>query len=77
MRTLLLVAVLALSFYLLFFAVDVLPATVPVALALALLELTKWRGARSVVGASVLSRGFAGHGMVGGKRTSGCRRTTQ
>lgn len=37
----LLVAVLALSFDLLFFAVDTLPATVPVALALALIE---WRG---------------------------------
>ncbi|HET8863892.1 MAG TPA: hypothetical protein VFM94_11665, partial [Solirubrobacterales bacterium] len=34
-----LVAVLALGFDLLFFAVDVLPATVPVALALALIEL--------------------------------------
>jgi hypothetical protein len=37
----LLVAILALSFDLLFFAVDTLPATVPVALALALIE---WRG---------------------------------
>jgi len=37
-----LVAALALAFDLLFFAVDVLPATVPVAAALALLEL-RWR----------------------------------
>jgi hypothetical protein len=40
----LLVAVLALSFDLLFFAVDTLPATVPVALALALVE---WRARES------------------------------
>jgi hypothetical protein len=38
-----LVAVLALTFDLLFFAVDTLPATVPVALALALLELQRRR----------------------------------
>lgn len=38
-----LVAVLALAFDLLFFAVDVLPATVPVALALALVELCSRR----------------------------------
>jgi hypothetical protein len=35
-----LVAVLALSFDLLFFAVDELPATVPVAVALALVQLS-------------------------------------
>jgi hypothetical protein len=39
----LLVAVLALAFDLLFFAVDTLPATVPVALALALIELRERR----------------------------------
>jgi hypothetical protein len=39
-----LTAVIALSFDLLFFAVDQLPATVPVALALALLELSARRG---------------------------------
>jgi hypothetical protein len=42
----LLVAILALAFDLLFFAVDTLPATVPVALALAVVELT---GARDPV----------------------------
>lgn len=41
-----LVAVLALSFDLLFFALDTLPATVPVALALALLEWWGRRGAQ-------------------------------
>jgi hypothetical protein len=41
LRAALLVAVLALSFDLLFFALDTLPATVPVAVALALVE---WRG---------------------------------
>jgi hypothetical protein len=40
LRAAALVAALALSFDLLFFAVDTLPATVPVALALALIE---WR----------------------------------
>jgi hypothetical protein len=44
-----LVAVLALSFDLLFFAVDLLPATVPVALALALVELWE-RGERQAAG---------------------------
>jgi hypothetical protein len=44
-RAALLVAVLALAFDLLFFAVDTLPATVPVALALALVE---WRERRAV-----------------------------
>ena len=39
LRAAALVAILALVFDLLFFAVDTLPATVPVALALALLEL--------------------------------------
>jgi hypothetical protein len=39
-----LVAILALAFDLLFFAVDTLPATVPVALALALIELLDRRG---------------------------------
>jgi len=43
LRASLLVAVLALSFDLLFFAVDVLPATVPVAVALALVELCSRR----------------------------------
>lgn len=43
LRAALLVAVLALVFDLLFFAVDVLPATVPVALALALVELSSSR----------------------------------
>jgi hypothetical protein len=42
-----LVAVIALSFDLLFFAVDTLPATVPIALALATLELLGWQRARS------------------------------
>lgn len=42
----LLVAVLALSFDLLFFAVDVLPATAPVALALAVIELSERRRQR-------------------------------
>ncbi len=41
----LLVAILALAFDLLFFAVDTLPATVPVALALALVELRSRRAA--------------------------------
>jgi hypothetical protein len=41
-----LVAVLALSFDLLFFAVDILPATVPVAVALALVELSSRRPGR-------------------------------
>jgi hypothetical protein len=41
-----LVAVLALAFDLLFFAVDTLPATVPVALALALVDLGERRAAR-------------------------------
>lgn len=49
-----LVAVLALSFDLLFFAVDVLPATVPVALALAVIELSEWR--RQRLSASGLAR---------------------
>lgn len=44
-RGALLVAVLALAFDLLFLAVDTLPATVPVALALALIELWDRRGA--------------------------------
>jgi hypothetical protein len=44
-RGALLVAVLALAFDLLFFAVDTLPATVPVALALALIELWDRRNA--------------------------------
>ena len=39
-RAALLVAILALAFDLLFFAVDTLPATVPVALALALTNLS-------------------------------------
>jgi hypothetical protein len=43
LRGALLVAILALSFDLLFFAVDSLPATVPVALALAVLELSERR----------------------------------
>jgi hypothetical protein len=43
----LLVAVLALGFDLLFFAVDILPATVPVAVALALLELKDRRLSRA------------------------------
>jgi hypothetical protein len=42
-----LVAILALAFDLLFFAVDSLPATVPIALALATLELLERRRARS------------------------------
>jgi hypothetical protein len=46
LRVALLVAVLALSFDLLFFAVDVLPATVPVAVALALVELWSRREAQ-------------------------------
>jgi hypothetical protein len=41
-----LVAVIALAFDLLFFAVNSLPATVPIALALATLELLEWRRAR-------------------------------
>ena len=39
----LLVAFLAMAFDLLFFAVDELPATVPVAVALCMLELSRWR----------------------------------
>jgi hypothetical protein len=46
-RGALLVAVLALAFDLLFFAVDTLPATVPVALALALIELLDRRVKRT------------------------------
>jgi hypothetical protein len=42
-----LVAVIALGFDLLFFAVDQLPATVPIALALALLELARRRGPKA------------------------------
>jgi hypothetical protein len=42
-----LVAAIALGFDLLFFAVDSLPATVPIALALATLELLAWRRTRS------------------------------
>jgi ABC-type uncharacterized transport system permease subunit len=42
-----LVAVLALAFDLLFFAVDELPSTVPVAVALALLQWRRWSGLRS------------------------------
>jgi hypothetical protein len=42
-----LVAVVGVAFDLLFFTVDQLPATVPVALALALLELSRAGGARS------------------------------
>jgi hypothetical protein len=42
-----LVAVIALAFDLLFFAVDSLPATVPIALALATLELLEWHRTRS------------------------------
>jgi len=45
----LLVAVLALVFDLLFFAVDTLPATVPVALALALVDLQGRRGGSGTV----------------------------
>ncbi len=45
-RAALLVAILALAFALLFFAVDTLPATVPVALALALTELCDRRAPR-------------------------------
>jgi hypothetical protein len=45
-----LVAGLALAFDLLFFAVDTLPATVPVALALALIELWDRRGPSGTVG---------------------------
>ncbi len=45
-----LVAVLALGFDLLFFAVDTLPATVPVALALALLELRERRVRQRIPG---------------------------
>jgi hypothetical protein len=45
LRAAALVAVLALAFDLLFFAVDTLPATVPVALALALVEWEERRGA--------------------------------
>ncbi len=43
LQTAALVAILALLSDLLFFAVDTLPATVPVALALALVELWEWR----------------------------------
>lgn len=46
----LLVAILALGFDLLFFAVDVLPATVPVAVALALIELWDRRASRRNLG---------------------------
>jgi hypothetical protein len=42
-----LVAIIALSFDLLFFALDSLPATIPIALALATLELLEWRRTRS------------------------------
>jgi hypothetical protein len=49
-RGALLVAVLALAFDLLFFAVDTLPATVPVALALALIELWDRRGPSRTAG---------------------------
>jgi hypothetical protein len=42
-----LTAVIALAFDLLFFAVDQLPATVPIALALATLEILGWRGLRA------------------------------
>jgi hypothetical protein len=54
----LLVAALALAFDLLFFAVDSLPATVPVALALAIIDLTERRdeGARATRGAAPSGR---------------------
>lgn len=48
-RAALLVAILALAFDLLFFAVDTLPATVPVALALALVELLGRQGGRGTI----------------------------
>ena len=44
-----LVAVLALAFDLLFFAVDELPATVPVAVALALIQWQRWSRPRTAV----------------------------
>jgi hypothetical protein len=58
-----LVAGLALGFDLLFFAVETLPATVPVALALALLELTERRGSARMAGeGDQVDRGEAGQG---------------
>ena len=51
-----LVAVVGLTFDLLFFAVDELPATVPVALALAMLELTSSRHVRAISAPTTGSR---------------------
>lgn len=51
-----LAAVIGLSFDLLFFAVDELPATVPIALTLAVLELTSWRRDRATSVATSGSR---------------------
>ena len=48
LRAAVLVAVLALAFDLLFFAVDELPATVPVALALLVIVVVRRRGASGV-----------------------------
>jgi hypothetical protein len=49
-------AVIGLSFDLLFFAVDELPATVPIALTLAALELTSWRQGPATSAATIGSR---------------------
>jgi hypothetical protein len=47
-----LAAVIGLSFDLLFFAVDELPATVPIALTLGVLEITSWRRGRATSAAT-------------------------
>jgi hypothetical protein len=54
-RAAVLVAILALAFDLLFFAVDTLPATVPVAVALALVRLRRRDGGRRVPGRMAMS----------------------